>query len=132
MKVIVCLDERDGMCFNHRRQSRDRVVIEDILQHCNGGKLWMNAYSATLFPAGVACVAENFLRQASEGDHCFVEDQALVSVQEDIDTITVYRWQRLYPADQRFDIDLRAWHLTSKVDLMGYSHERITKEEYHR
>ena len=31
MDVFVCLDDRGGMFFNHRRQSRDRQVIQDML-----------------------------------------------------------------------------------------------------
>ena len=30
MTLYVCLDDRDGMLFNNRRQSRDRAVLEDI------------------------------------------------------------------------------------------------------
>ena len=32
MKIIACLDDNNGLLFNNRRQSRDRVVIEDILK----------------------------------------------------------------------------------------------------
>ena len=30
MRLIVCLDDKNGMAFNHRRQSRDRIVTEKI------------------------------------------------------------------------------------------------------
>ena len=30
MQIIVCLDTKNGMMFNHRRQSRDREVLNDI------------------------------------------------------------------------------------------------------
>ena len=30
MTLYVCLDDKNGMLFNNRRQSRDRVVLEDI------------------------------------------------------------------------------------------------------
>ena len=30
MDVIVCLDEKNGMLFHGRRQSRDRRVLEDM------------------------------------------------------------------------------------------------------
>ena len=32
MTVIVCLDNANGMMFNHRRQSRDANVVKDILK----------------------------------------------------------------------------------------------------
>ena len=30
MKVIVCVDDNNGMMFNNRRQSRDEKVIEKV------------------------------------------------------------------------------------------------------
>ena len=33
MIVMVCIDDHNGMMFNHRRQSRDRAVIELSLIH---------------------------------------------------------------------------------------------------
>lgn len=34
MVVIACVDERKGMMFNQRRQSRDTALCEDILREC--------------------------------------------------------------------------------------------------
>ncbi len=39
MTVIVCLDNANGMMFNHRRQSRDANVVKDILKTINGASL---------------------------------------------------------------------------------------------
>ena len=41
MKLIVCLDDNKGMMFNKRRQSRDRVLIENILELRKGEKLYI-------------------------------------------------------------------------------------------
>ena len=30
MTIFICLDDADGLAFNHRRQSRDRVLCEHI------------------------------------------------------------------------------------------------------
>ena len=49
MKVIVCLDERRGMMFNNRRQSRDSVLIEDVVKDLCGEKLFISPYSEKLF-----------------------------------------------------------------------------------
>ena len=49
MIVIVCLDDKKGMMFNHRRQSRDQAVTDRIQKICAGKKLWMNAYSDKLY-----------------------------------------------------------------------------------
>lgn len=133
MKVIVCLDERNGMMFNHRRQSQDRFVIADIANRINGESLWMNGYSAPLFTADVCIkVSEQFLAEAPAEAWCFVEDQALDTVKASIEVLVVYRWHRHYPADRHLDLDLEEWTLATSVDFQGYSHEKITREEYHQ
>lgn len=133
MNVIVTLDDRGGMLFNCRRQSRDRVLNERILQLC-GGKLRLNAYSAKLFaelPAELT-VAEDFLDRAQDDDWCFVEDRHLVPYAGKIGKLAVYRWNRLYPNDFAFDLDLAAWKRLSQTEFAGSSHEKITEEVYIR
>ena len=38
MILIVCVDDHNGMMFNHRRQSQDRVLRADILELTDGKK----------------------------------------------------------------------------------------------
>ncbi len=45
MKIIVCIDDKNGMMFNHRRQSKDREVRRDMLSYIGHHRLWMNEYS---------------------------------------------------------------------------------------
>ena len=74
MRLIACVDDRDGMAFHQRRQSRDRVVRQHILADAAGAKLWMNARSARQFAQseqGLLLVAEDFLDRAQAGDFCF-------------------------------------------------------------
>ena len=49
MILIVAVDDRNGMTFNHRRQSQDKRLRERILSMTKNGKLWMNAYSHKQF-----------------------------------------------------------------------------------
>lgn len=51
MRVIVCVDDNGGMLFNHRRQSRDRVLCERVLQMADERdcSVYMNTYSAKIF-----------------------------------------------------------------------------------
>ena len=37
MRVIVFLDDKNGMLFNKRRQSRDQAVLEEIQMLCQVG-----------------------------------------------------------------------------------------------
>lgn len=40
MIIIACTDDNQGMLFNHRRQSQDRVQRQRMLQRTGGAKLW--------------------------------------------------------------------------------------------
>ena len=127
MNIIVCVDDNNGMLFNNRRQSRDRRLIRRVRNITEGHRLWMNAYSARLFGDGV-CVAEDFLDRAEPDDFCFIEN---VSVpREGIEQVILYRWNREYPADVYFDLDLGGIEPNSIYEFKGSSHECITEEIY--
>ena len=131
MDVILCLDDRNGMLFNHRRQSRDRKVVEDILQGLGGRLLRVRPMSQSLFPREAVLVEEALLETAGPGDVCFVEDLPLAPCRKDIESLTVYRWNRHYPGDVFLDLDLSTgWRLVSREEFPGHSHEKITKEVY--
>ncbi len=128
MKLIVCLDDNNGMMFNKRRQSRDRVLIENVLDFCKGEKLYANEYSMKLFPENSVEIFEDF--EDVENAYCFAEN--FMVDEEYVDEIIVYKWNRLYPADTYFNIDLGGWTLTETIDFEGSSHEKITREIYRR
>lgn len=145
MKVIVCVDDGNGMLFNKRRQSQDRVLRDDVQKMAAGQKLWMNAYSARQFQEGSQTgenfkenlkgnlvVAEDFLEQAGENDFCFVENEKLLPHSDRIREMVVYRWNRSYPGDFHLDLDLSQWKLVQTTEFAGYSHEKITKEIYRK
>ena len=129
MKIIICLDDNGGMLFNNRRQSRDRVVCEDVVKNLNGEKLFISPFSQILFENYkddvLAC--EDFL---TKGRVCFVENQVLSSC--NADEVIVYRWNRVYPSDFYCDIDFSKYSLAEQAEIEGFSHEKITKEIYKR
>lgn len=49
MITISCVDDKNGMMFNRRRQSQDRVVREHIIQMAGNPTIWMSAYSQKQF-----------------------------------------------------------------------------------
>lgn len=135
MIVAVCVDEKNGMMFHHRRQSQDRVLRENLLQECGEKKLYMNGYSGNLFKAsGGIVVSENFLGEAKEGEFCFVEDAVIEDYLQRIEAVILYKWNRRYPADVYFTLDLsdEKWMLERTEEFKGSSHERITKEVYRK
>lgn len=133
MIVIICLDDDNGMVFNNRRQSRDRVVIERICDRFASKRIFISEYSAELFPdKSLIHVDNNFLENAEKNDVCFVEKESLLPYESKIETIIVYRWNRKYPSDIKLDIPLidSDWRLVSSVEFAGHSHEKITEEIY--
>jgi len=134
MIVIVCVDDNDGMMFNRRRQSKDRILQKEILNIIGTNKFWMNQYSKKQFTddSEQIFVDEDFLSKADLHDYCFVENVELSNHVDKIEKIIRFKWNRIYPADTYFSIDLSQWVLEESVDFEGYSHEKITKEIYKR
>ncbi len=140
MIIMAAVDNQKGMMFNRRRQSQDRLLREKILEISSGSSLWMNAYSYTQFSdgptecpvSGRIIVDEDFLEKAGEGDYCFVEDTPVAPYFDRIERVILFQWNRDYPADQYFDLDLQdgLWQLTDLREFPGYSHEVITMEVY--
>ncbi len=131
MIVMVCLDDNNGMLFNHRRQSHDKALCAYIQRLTEGSRLWMNAYSAPFFAH--ASVAEDFLEQAAQEDYCFVENLPLQPYEAKIERLLVFRWNRVYPADTYLDLILDGvWHLQRQEEFIGSSHDKITMEVYER
>lgn len=135
MKVIVCCEKSNGMMFNDRRVSHDRVVSERIIELTKSNKLWMDSYSYSLFeklnPKNIN-LAENTLAEVAESEYCFVEKQSLALYEKWISEIVVFRWDRDYPTDKELDIDLSQWKLKHSEEFSGNSHEKITMEVYIR
>lgn len=136
MNVIVFVDDNGGMQFNHRRQSKDKRALDWILTLTTGGKLWMAPYSQSLFEVlpSQANISEDFLSLAGPGEFCLVEDRALRCYEDKIEKIIFFHWNRVYPADRKFDVDLSSghWHHEAQEEFVGSSHEKITMEVYSR
>lgn len=132
MIVILCLDDKNGMMFNNRRQSKDKVVVQDILKLLDGKKLFINSYSESLFQGleSNLIIDDNFLNNVAKEDYCFVEDNNLKDFSEKIEKIIVYKWNRIYPSDLKLEIPIQDWNLIDSFEFAGNSHDKITREVY--
>ncbi len=132
MIVAVCVDDNYGMLFNKRRQSRDNAVLMNIAQEHK--RVWIHTFSEKMFVeyAGQSIVDDDFLTKAGEEEICFVENQLLKSYENKIEEVIIYKWNRKYPTDFKFDLNLTEWKLVESVDFTGNSHEKITKERYQK
>ena len=138
MKMIVCLDQKNGVMFNNRRQSRDIKVIEKMLDIVEGDPLLMTKYSAGLFGEAKPrnCYAlRDPLDSADEDTFVLVEDNIDIvnnneTIQNQIELLIVFRWDKVYPSDKKLEIDFG--NLISSSEFKGNSHDKITMEVYRR
>lgn len=134
MKLIVCLDDQNGILFNGRRQSRDSAVIQRILALTQEQGVCMNAYSAKLFPQGAPGIriCDDLISTGEKNHWIFAENMDITPYVQQIKQLVVFRWNRMYPADLYFPMEI----LRSKLKLIrtrefsGNSHSRITEETY--
>lgn len=140
MNVIICLDDKNGVSFNHRRQSRDRAVTEDILKMAQGHRIFIRPDSSILFEefcaekdnsekAEVIVEDEDLFINAAAEDYIFLECADVNMLPQEMHQLIIYRWNRVYPADIHFAIP-EACRQTETMDFPGYSHEKITREIY--
>ena len=131
MNIILCLDDKNGILFNNRRLSRDRVLCERVLSLTSGRRLLMNEYSSVLFEGCDVIADENFLGNAEKGDYCFIENEDFLAYGEKIEDVIIYRWNRVYPSDVKIDTSfLNGRIVASSEDFCGSSHDKITEVIY--
>lgn len=136
MTVFVCIDDRGGMTFNSRRQSRDMLVTEDILNHAGDHPLYVTDFSEDLFENTDAQLISvpTPLSSARSDAFIFIENLPLLPDLDKIKNLVIYRWNRVYPHDTILDINPQkeGFTLTRVTEFAGKSHEKITKEIYTR
>ena len=130
MTLIVCVDDRMGMAFNGRRQSRDRAVCRDIARMAFGSAIGMQERTKNLF-AGMEVDAVSG-ETAKDCAYYFLETEPPAAFLPGADRIILYRWNRHYPADLYFDAPLDGYALAETAEFIGSSHEKITREVYVR
>ena len=127
MTLYICLDDKNGLRFNRRRQSRDAVLLEDIRSQLTGSLL-VDPFSEKLIrEAGIP-----YVLPPETAEDFFCEDVPEEALLEQCKKVVLYRWNRHYPADVRWDPDLeeRGFSLTETMEFPGKSHEKITREVY--
>lgn len=129
LTVYICLDDRNGMLFGGRRQSRDSRVFEDIRRELTG-VLLIDSFSQSLARRAEIpyALVEGPLPEKGQ---FFLEirpgAEALAA-----DRLVIYRWGRHYPADVYFNVQLSdaGFRLEQILEFPGSSHECIRKEVY--
>ena len=129
MTLIFCVDERYGIAFNGRRQSRDAAVCDDIVTSLGDTPLETSRYSSSLFK-GLADVTANDEPSGEGAYFCELRDPTPLA--RSANTLIIYKWNRIYPSDVRCTLspEQLGFALCESYDIIGRSHEKITKEIY--
>lgn len=125
MNLIVCIANNNGIMFNKRRVSKDALLIERLKGITKENKIYVSEYSKPLFDGFDNLVLS--IENLTNNDFYFLEDE---DYNGNIDKIIIYKWNRDYPADKYFDIDLSSYELISTQYFQGSSHDLITEEIY--
>ena len=133
ISVAITVDDKMGLAFNKRRQSRDRKLIEDLFKKTQGA-IYVSDYSLPLFEGyeDKISVVEDPIRDCPDGACCFIEMTHIGPYLDEIGELIVYGWNRLYPSDKKLDINIDdvGFKMTAKYEFVGSSHDKITKGIY--
>ena len=148
MKLIVCLDSRNGWLFNNRRQSRDQYLNRRITELCKNSTLCVGQLTSYMLlndvkdeiisnNVNLVCVYSkpNKAVFGDENVFCFAEAVSMIDPYYDYSEVIIFTWDRVYPYDKKFPLDFlktNAWKITEFTELTGSSHFKITEEHYVR
>ena len=135
MIIITCVDNDMGMSFNNRRLSKDKVVTKNIVDLVLNKRIWINNFSKDLFDdykLDNLIIDDEFINKIGKEDYCFIENISPAEIENKADKIIIYNWNRKYPSDLCFNINLKNWILEEENDFIGNSHDKITQKIYIR
>lgn len=131
------MDDCNGLMYNNRRLSRDSEIIRYI-ERCSQGKIVnMLRYSMPLF-FKTNCIqryfdkADEYEADILSDDVFFIEGRISQKNIDDANLITIFKWDKIYPADTCFDCDLSEFEKYSEDSIAGTSHGNIIIKKYRR
>ena len=128
MTLSFCLDDRGGLLFNGRRLSRDANLLADLSA---AGPVTVDAFSEKLLTsAGIPFLIAG--EQIPSDARFFLENRDPDTLIPLADKVVIYRWNRHYPSDVRWEKNPAdfGFTLSETTEFPGKSHETITKEVY--
>ena len=139
MKVIFVLDQKNGMMFNHRRQSFDQAIIKKVAKDVNEveGRLWLSDYSKELFASydvNMMPLEEFDLTKANDNDAVYVENidvdlEAMIADKEMSVELNFYRWDKKMTFTKEL---LDAFFVKDSYEMSGETHDVISVEVWNK
>ena len=130
MKLVVCLDENNGIRFFCKREGQDELQRKNLFELIGNAKLFLTKYSYDLykdFEFNFEIIDEN--TEIVEDSVFLYEGEFLERFLPYVDEIIVYFWNRDYPFDETFEEFLNDdWKAREIFEFKGKSHEKITRK----
>lgn len=150
MILIVCTDKRNGLSFNHIRQTYDRGIVKQIMQHKNASEgLTVSPYTAEYIlksadESHVGTQLEKKLTVTNDLDEIlksgkpyFLEDgseEFIETLINNAEKIIQFVWDTTYPATVSLPdlIDHPKMRLAYSESVSGTTHPNVTKNIFKR
>lgn len=131
MNIILSVDKSNGMLFNDRRVSRDKIANEKIFELCNN-ELYIDEFSKDMFP-NANTISQNEISNLSSDKFYFAEQPNDIPIDK-VNKFYIFNWNRDYPAEVYFDFDLNSLGFKKSIrkDFVGNSHKKITLTIFER
>ena len=130
MKLVVCLDENNGISFFHKRQSQDELQRKNLFELIGNSKLFVSDYSYDLykdFEFNFEIIDEK--TKIIENSVFLYEGDFLEKFLQSVDEIIIYFWNRDYPFDEIFEeFQEDYWKEKEVFEFKGKSHDKITRK----
>lgn len=129
--LVLCIDDKCGLAFNRRRQTKDRVQREHLKIQLGDTPLYLTPYTAKLMKTEPAW--EELPEQFPEDGAIWVEREDPENLMKQADRVLLYRWNRSYPGDVFTGLPADAgFQLMTEEHFEGSSHDDICCEVYER
>lgn len=131
MNAIAVIDSCNGLAFNDRPQSRDRVLMERIARLTDDAPIQAEGHFARMLESyGFQCLP--YAQCLQPGEWVWLDHDPSAQEIEQIDKLIVARFRNIYPADMWFTLEPQKpeWKKMSRQIFAGSSHDKIILEEF--
>lgn len=128
MRLIVIIDENNGLSFNNRRQTQDSFLIKHMIEIAEreSSIIWIKDRSKDLFEGySNVQILDVDCFSIPAGDFIFLEDGDANEVAMASDVIYLYQWDKTYPSDEVFVFTnqlLNAFDVVESEEIEGEYH----------
>ncbi|MBF0579215.1 hypothetical protein IM774_05360 [Erysipelotrichaceae bacterium RD49] len=129
MNAIFIVDQENGLAFNHRPQSRDRMLMDDLKSLVDEPIQAESYFGRMAASYGVP------ITDTLEDDNGWVlfDHNPTPEEASQIDKILLYRFMDVeYPADQILSLDFSPFACIAQTEFAGSSHDCIVRKVFER